>query len=212
MASRMMHLAAAKKILETKPIQNPDRFLLGIILPDAPKSGKSSAVSHLKIKVYNGTKKTYDLTEFRNRYWKELSSDSLYLGYYLHLIQDLVYRHFIYEKYHWNPMIPGNVEKLHNDYSLLNDCIIQRYGLENNLIFPRDFTNEKIYELVPTDAEQFQEEIKSDFIPHLKGSIYFFTENMAIEYIEMAAEISIREVSALENGTFLTDEKQSAWK
>lgn len=211
MASRIMHLAIAKKILEEKHIQKSERFLLGIILPDAPEAGKRSAASHLKIKVCDGAKNTYDLTKFRDKYWKELKSDSLYLGYYLHLVQDLVYRDLIYEKYNWNPMISGNVEKLHNDYRLLNAYIIQRYGVENNLIISGDFTNEKIYELVPIDTEQFQKEIKNDFETHAEGSIYFFTEKMADEYIKKATVESIKEVLAIENGTFFTDEKQSAW-
>lgn len=65
--------------------------------------------------------------------------------------------------------------------------------------------------LVPVDTEQFQKEIKNDFETHAEGSIYFFTEKMADEYIKKATVESIKEVLAIENGTFFTDEKQSAW-
>lgn len=55
-----------------------------------------------------------------------MKTDDLYLGYYLHLVQDICYRHFVYDKYKWNPMIPGNVEKLHKDYSIINIYVATR--------------------------------------------------------------------------------------
>ena len=48
-----------------------------------------------------------------------MKQDDLYLGYYLHLVQDLYYRNYLYVENHWNSAIPGNVEKLHHDYCVL---------------------------------------------------------------------------------------------
>ena len=39
----------------------------------------------------------------------------------MHLVQDLVYCRFAYEEHHWNPTLPGNVDRLHNDYALLDE-------------------------------------------------------------------------------------------
>ncbi|SFP84429.1 hypothetical protein SAMN04487928_109119 [Butyrivibrio proteoclasticus] len=50
-----------------------------------------------------------------------MRQDDLYLGYYLHLVQDMCYRHFVYDKYHWNPMIPGNVESYFSTIGISSD-------------------------------------------------------------------------------------------
>ena len=67
-----------------------------------------------------------DFELFRSKYGELMKTDDLYLGYYLHLVQDICYRHFVYDKYKWNPMIPGNVEKLHKDYSIIKIYVATR--------------------------------------------------------------------------------------
>ena len=79
--------------------------------------------SHLKKKICENTRYTYDLEFFRDRYGKYMEKDDLYLGYYLHLIQDMLYRRFMYEEHGWNSSAPGNVEKLHRDYEILNEYV-----------------------------------------------------------------------------------------
>lgn len=81
-----------------------------------------------------------------------MKQDDLYLGYYLHLVQDLYYRNYLYVENHWNSAIPGNVEKLHHDYCVLNGRISQRYGLSKDKISALDITTEPICELAVFDA------------------------------------------------------------
>ncbi len=88
--------------------------------------------SHLKKKICENTRYTYDLEFFRDRYGKYMEKDDLYLGYYLHLIQDMLYRRFMYGEHGWNSSVPGNVEKLHRDYEILNE-----YVSKKNMAFPR---------------------------------------------------------------------------
>lgn len=116
MASRIMHLAIAGGVAQKTEIKDIKRFRLGIVLPDAYSPEVNTEISHLKINILEGTKKTYKLAYFRETYADEIIKDSLYLGYYMHLIQDILYRKFVYDKYKWNPMIEGNVKRLHNDY------------------------------------------------------------------------------------------------
>ena len=52
-----------------------------------------------------------------------MKKDDLYLGYYLHLIQDMLYRRVMYGEHGWNSSVPGNVEKLHRDYEILNEYV-----------------------------------------------------------------------------------------
>ena len=106
MASSMMHLAVVQEMKKKIRFQNAERLDLGVILPDAAVDGNS----HLKRSICGGTKDTYDLEFFREKFGEQMKQDDLYLGYYLHLVQDLYYRNYLYVEIHWNSAIPGNVE------------------------------------------------------------------------------------------------------
>lgn len=141
-----------------------------------------------------------------------MKSDDLYLGYYLHLIQDIIYRQFVYDDYKWNPTIEGNVEKLHNDYHLINTYVIQKYALENDIDFQEKFSKEEIFEIYPFGIDQLQIDLQNDFIPYSEGKIFFFTEQMADEYIHRAAEVCMKEIEAVRAEGELLDENRYAWK
>ncbi len=212
MASRMIHYAISKRVAETYNVKNYDRFVLGTILPDAYAEDRGTKDSHLKISICDSLKKTYDLDKFRMLFSNKLKTDDLYRGYYLHLIQDLYFRDFVYAKHKWNPTIPGNVEKLHRDYSLINSYVIKKYHLENRLIIPRDFHKENLLQLYPFGIEQLVIDFKTDFQKIEKGDYFFFTEAMADEFIEIAYEQSLKELEALNRGETYTDMYQMAWK
>lgn len=89
MASSIIHYAIACELIKRRHFKSPDRLKLGSILADAGYNGNS----HMKIAVAGGHKKTYDLDGYRNTYGESMKQDDLYLGYYLHLIQDIIYRH-----------------------------------------------------------------------------------------------------------------------
>ena len=38
----------------------------------------------------------------------------------MHLVQDILFPHFVYDDYKWNPVPGGNIERLHKDYGLIN--------------------------------------------------------------------------------------------
>ncbi len=212
MASRIMHYAIAKRIAQSCKVENFNRLLFGELLPDAYSGGKGTFDSHLKISVCGGSKKTCDLDKFRALFSRELREDDLYRGYYLHLVQDLCFRDFVYNKHGWNPLIPGNVERLHRDYALANRHIIETYELENKLFVPENFSEEVIHGLYPFDIEQLAKDFDTDFKPMQNGDYFFFTEGMADEFIEMACEHSVKELEALDQNKAYTDMYQAAWK
>ena len=116
MASSMIHLAIIQCIIVKTEFNNLDRLRLGVILPDGAVSGNS----HLKKMICEQTRVTYDLEFYREKYGKQMKTDELYLGYYLHLIQDIFYRRYVYSEHHFNSSIPENVERLHQDYENTN--------------------------------------------------------------------------------------------
>lgn len=207
-----MHLAIVAEIIKQVPIKDINRFRLGVILPDAyNRNVQAVNNSHLKYTTADGTKKTYKLDWFRKTYAEQLKNDDLYLGYYLHLIQDTIFRYFVYSLYNWDPYPKGNTERLHNDYSLLNNYIIDRYKLPDSLIISDRIKEEPIFEIYPFDIEQLYADFKTDFEPFNNGKAFFFTKEMTDEFIKMATEKCVKEIRALHNEESIIDEFEWAW-
>ena len=212
MASRIMHMAVTKIIAEKWEIKDRNRLLLGAVLPDVYGEGDTSHESHLKIRIRGGGWITYDLMSFKKRYGERMEEDRLYLGYYFHLVQDLVYRDFVYNEYHWNPTAAGNIERLHSDYRLINSYIIEKYGLKNELSIPDDFEKEPINALYPFGIHRLCDDLKSDFSASSDGDIFFFTKEMADSFIGKACEICDKELQAWKKGKSFVDAYDWAWK
>ncbi len=212
MASRIMHMAVTKMLSEKWEIKDRNRLLFGAVLPDVYIEGGSSHNSHMKMQIRGGGWITYDLTSFKERYGKLMEEDSLYLGYYLHLVQDLVYRDFVYNEHHWDPAAIGNIERLHNDYRLINSYIIEKYGLRNELTIPSDFEKEPINVLYAFELRHLYDDLKSDFTNYSDGSIFFFTKEMAYSFIQRACEICHKELEAWSKGNCFVDAYDWAWK
>ncbi len=212
MASRIMHMAVSEIIAEKWKIKDRSRLLLGAVLPDVFKEGDTSHSSHLKICIRGGGWVTYDLGRFKEGYGELMAEDSLYLGYYLHLVQDLVYRDFVYNEHHWDPTAAGNIERLHNDYRLINSYIIKKYGLQNELFIPDDFQKESINALYPFEMRHLYNDLKSDFTASTDGDIFFFTKGMADSFIQRACHICDKELQAWRKGKNFVDAYDWAWK
>jgi protein tyrosine/serine phosphatase len=140
-----------------------------------------------------------------------MNTDDLYLGYYLHLVQDICYRHFVYDKYKWNPMIPGNVERLHKDYSIINYYVAEHYGLKNDIAAPAGFENEEINSIATFDVNWLVESMAGYFEKVEDEDIFFFTREMADEYIAEAVELCANELEALAKGGKLIESYDNAW-
>lgn len=211
MASRILHLAVIEEIMKQVNIKNKNRFRLGCVLPDAYNPEVPKSDSHLKVFVCGNSKKTYDLDRFISLFENEMKEDELYKGYYLHLIQDLIFRELVYGKYKWNPTIPGNVQRLHNDFRLTNSYAIKKYGVKNDIQLVSDFKNEKLNFLYPFEAEVFLCDMGHDFQEVCEGEVFFFTEAMADEFVTSATEVCIKELQALESGRHYVDAYERAW-
>lgn len=208
MASSIMHLAVINELARRFQFKDLNRLRFGAILPDAG----TKDVSHLKISICGCNKTTYDLEGFRSRFGHLMRTDGLYLGYYLHLIQDTVYRHFVYDRYHWDPTIPGNVEKLHNDYVITNHFIAGKYGLQDDLIVPSRMDTEPICDLCHYDIQELMLSVKSAYQELQDEDVFFFSTEMADEYIDEAVKACLSELEALTAGGKLTDSYDNAWE
>lgn len=105
------------------------------------------------------------------------------------MIQDIVFRKFVYDDYKWNPTIPGNVERLHNDYRLINSYVIKKYDMKNDVEISMNVEKEEINQICSFGTEQIIADIENDFKLCPKGKIFFFTEAMADKYKKMRQRV-----------------------
>lgn len=208
MASSMIHLAITQCLTEKIAFRNLDRLRLGSILPD----GRISGNSHLKKEICDGTRVTYDLEFFRERYGEKMKQDELYLGYYLHLIQDIFYRYFIYSEHDWNPTIPGNIDRLHRDYAITNWHVVNRYKLNKEMVQAFSLENETIAELAEFDVPELVEEVRQQFVPMEEDVSFFFTKEMADEFIERSTAFCMEEMKNLSEGKKGLDSFTWSWE
>ena len=208
MASSIMHLAITCELLRRRRFRCPERLRFGAILPDACVRGNG----HLKYAIPEKRQKTYDFAGFRRMFGRLMDRDELYLGYYLHLIQDNCFRHFLYEEHGWNPRLPGRVQQLYRDYALCNAHVIRTYQLHKDMTVPQDFEREPIHALGVFDPAGLVAALDGYFQPVEPGAARYFTNAMADGYIRRAADWCERELEAMDRGEPLMDGPAFAWR
>lgn len=214
MASRIIHLTISKKLEKYIPINNLNRFKLGQILPDAVTSkNKPNVNSHYRVKFENG-QKTMDSLAFFNEFHNEILNDDLYLGYYFHLIQDIIFRKFLYYdlgliKYRSSE---GFVDTLYRDYHILNGYLVNKYELSNDLYVPINFKEEKINLIYSFDIYEFIEDMKNDFNDKINEEPTYFNKEAVEEYINKCVKICTEEFFAQQNGEIKFNPKDYVWE
>ena len=194
MASSMIHLAIVQEMRKKVSFRDINRLFLGVILPDGAVAGNS----HLKKKICENTRYTYDLECFRDRYGKYMEKDDLYLGYY--------------GEHGWNSSVPGNVEKLHRDYEILNEYVSKKYGLFQEMIQELDLTEEPLAQLAEFDVKGLIKEVRGEFVQRKEEKLSILTRQMANEYIVRATEFCVEELKALSKGKSGLDSTVWSWE
>lgn len=207
MASRILHLAAAKLILDEHPMADEKRFRLGAILPDA--GARVSA--HFRTRIDGGTKTMMALSDFRARFADKMD-DPLYLGYYLHLVQDIVFRKVFYLDHGWKTDSLEKIERLYADYRILNTWAIGKFALRDDLTAPENFSAEPLAAVSDFELPEFLAELHADFTtPPPPGDCVYFTKAIAEEFLAAAVPLCLREIAALHEGKTAVDERAWAW-
>ena len=207
MASRILHLAAAKLILDEHPVADEKRFRLGSILPDAGER----VSAHFRVRIDGGAKTIMALSDFRARFADKMD-DPLYLGYYLHLVQDIVFRKVFYLDHGWKVDAPGKVERLYDDYHILNAWAIQKFALRDDLTAPENFSAELLAAVSNFELPEFFAELHADFTtPPPPGDCVYFTKAIAEEFLTAAVPLCLREIAALREGETVVNERECAW-
>ena len=208
MAQRTIHYLFGEMISKEIKLSDKKRFLLGSILPDAIEPDFRNA-SHFKIKT--ATHKYFDFESFRNEYFTLMLHDDLYLGYYMHLVEDAFYRGFFYSDRFSMPRTREEVPILHNDYHILNSYITQKYHLQNILDCTFSLEKEPLCHIAPFTIDKFLGELANDFKEQTKGTTVFLTESMLDEYVNTYIPLAIAEVHSIKNGSSSLSIMDYAW-
>ena len=196
MAQRTIHYLFAELISREVPVQDKNRFLLGSVLPDAFSDPPQRQITHFKRSLPKN-RTIFDFDAFRDKFGGLMLQDSLYLGYYLHLVEDAFYRQFIY---HVHSIRVTNVDILHQDYHLLNAYIVRKYGLTDTVRLPEDFEKEPICQITSFAPKEFLADMEHDFRETVTGDTHFLTEAMLDEFVERYLPEGVEEARRAQRG------------
>lgn len=207
MAQRLVHYLFGEILSQQAELRDKSRFLLGSVMPDAYADVRDRNKTHFKRRLPSG--ETYfDFGSFKERFHSEMLRDELYLGYYMHLVEDAFYRTFIHGNGFKMPKGDGEVALLHKDYHILNSYIVKKYNVTNILNTPVDIGREPIQDIAEFRLNGFVDDMSNDFTEQISGSTCFVTESMLDKFIAEYSEPCITELqSALRGETYLTAEQ-----
>ena len=209
MAQRLIHYLLGEMLSKEIELKNKERFLLGSVMPDAYKELKYRDKTHFA----NRTDGTYfDFNLFREKFGRQMNEDDLYLGYYMHLVEDVFYRQFIHRDQFRVPNGSEEVLILHNDYHILNSYIVSKYNCQNILQDKINLDSEKIMEIAEFRIDEFLHNLAGDFSDKTQGETVFVTEEMLDQFIEEYVLIMLEELRAVKNGKSLLVAKDYKWK
>lgn len=144
MASAIIHLAIAKKLLDYIKVENKKDYLLGSIAPDISKQiGSSKVSSHFLIKTKPDVP---NIQMFINKY-PNFINNSFDLGYFVHLYTDKLWfdgflEHFIYNNS--IKLLDGTITEttkeemqnmIYSDYTNMNIELIDKYEIDLSLFY-----------------------------------------------------------------------------
>ena len=210
MAQRTVHYVFGLRLAEACGIRDVPRFLLGSLLPDAIGSKEDRDITHFAFRGSDGTR-YYQFDRFRFEFAAEMS-DPLYLGYYMHLVEDSFYRAFCHEDYQLYFIKDEAVRALHRDYHLLNPWLVRRYALENRLKIPSDFHTETLASIAGFDLTKLQADLAQDFTEQPTGDFTYLSPAMMEEFIERYLPQAEAELRAVLEGRELLHAVDFAWR
>lgn len=209
MASVIIHMAVTVNVLDRCGIDtHRDQYLFGTVLTDYAVG--ENARTHYKDLC--GERKYFNLTRFRREHSDKLS-DPVYIGYYLHLVQDMIFRDLMYNTYGFSPAERENVLKLYGDYQRLNGYLARKYSIPVELLKNPDIVSPDRYPDFVMDKDRLAEETERYHNVNVcpEGEYSFFTPKMADEYVKRATDACVHEFSALKGEAEYINEMNYSW-
>ena len=213
MAQRTIHYLLGEELIKLG-ISDVDRFRVGNLLPDAIEDLVFRNLTHYQREFEKDGKslRFSDFERFRRDFAPLVERDDLYLGYYMHLVEDACYRIF-WNRVRFAPrdMTRAQVAVLHKDYHLLNAYIVRSYGVRNEIVFPENFESEPVNRIYPFLLKGFLEEMKDDFTEKTQGRTQYLTEELLERFLAEARPVCREALRRVLDGEEPTDPKSLCW-
>ena len=203
MGSRMMHYALGKVLADRLAPKDREGFILGCILPDAlPPDKKHDCNCHYITLFDDDGYKWFDSIRFFDEYTDEIKTDSIYLGYYFHLISDNVFRQIFYIDL---GLIKRRGEKslfqeFYRDYNILNRQIAGFYRLGKELRGPERLRDTALFQRYGFEPEALINDIYGDIDSHYEGEPMHFDMDIVRRFVDRSADLCMKELEAILNG------------
>lgn len=199
MPSRIIHLVISEKIAKHFRL-TLGRFNFGNLLPDAHgKTRETKAASHFRIlrESYEHAKTSdyqyYDYNRFLFKYRSKIHDD-LYLGYFSHLLTDEIWIHDVYIKYMRDEQRKKRIDQLknyYNDFSKLNQIIIEKYALKKNILIDSFEITEIDKKRIPSVLDGLENDFK---VKYDDLNLLLFDEGDIMNFIEETSNEIIKEI------------------
>ncbi len=213
MPQRMVHWLFGEALID-KRIQNPDRFRIGNLLPDAYGDPSFRRTTHFvrPLATTDGSLLRFcDFPSFSARFGDLLLTDDLYLGYGMHLLEDAVTRTFLKRANIRVPNTPEGIAALHRDYHLFNRFLVKTYDLCFTARMPEGFERERILEVYPFDLEGFLKEFEKDFSDPAEGELQILSLPLLEQMITEAVPVLKNALTDLINENRLPEPTMYVW-
>jgi hypothetical protein len=213
MAQRTIHYLLGEELIPLG-VEDVDRFRVGNLLPDAIEDLVYRDLTHYQREFEKDGKRMRfsDFERFRRDFAPRVERDGLYLGYYMHLVEDACYRIF-WNRVRFAPrdMTRAQVAVLHNDYHLLNAYIVRNYCVRSEIVFPEGFESEPLNRIYPFLLRDFLEEMKDDFCENPQGRTRYLTEELLEDFLAEARPVCREALRRILAGEEPTDPKSLCW-
>lgn len=213
MAQRMIHYMIGEMLAQETELKDKNRFLIGSVIPDAYCDIRYRDITHFRYFSEDRKFSCYDIDRFRDTYRDQILRDDLYLGYYMHLVEDVFYRRLIRNDH--KITVFGYADKvsiLHRDYHVLNRYIRERWNLRYEVNVPEDLGNEDIFRIAEFNIPDFLKALEDDFSETTEAETVYVTEAMIEEFMKRYYPLIAMEFSHAAAGDFRLRAADYAWK
>ncbi len=199
MASRVIHYLIAEKIAILQKL-DLNRFITGALLPDLSKHDDGSYHrAHYGHEIDELGIKGINWHNFKSSYYERIKKDSLYMGYYCHLIMDALWLFSVADKYIRSYPYPERkyiYQKSYRDYMKLNYLLTKEYNLSYYL---QEIDIPKINEIDLSMYDHFFKGLREDIMcPETAGTeqLELYPYDVIKEYITNAFDLCMAELQA----------------
>ena len=214
MAQRTVHYTFGVLLSGDMEQKDRSRFLLGSLLPDAYSMKPERELTHYTERDLGLGTVWFDFGKFREEFSSEVRSDPLYLGYYMHILEDDLHRQVIHgageEK--MTPKNDRELALLYRDYHILNRRFRALYDLKDELVLPPDFETLPINRRVPLNAAGMIDDLRADLLDDLDAPLTMLPEGLTEAFVTDSLPTLKTEMAAVLRGETTLCARDFMWK